>query len=356
MSGLNYFVGRKSIAVMIFGLTAFIAYLVFFGDFEGFLTVLSTVNLADYAVFYSLAIAAVVLAVFFDSLIWYYLMDGLNVKMKFTKVMLYNWIGNFVEMVIPCETVCGEATRIYLAQKEPQSNTGISAATVISSRMLSTFVYTAGLLAGFAALALTRQLPIYLLAPVVLVSAGTATVIIAVLYIALKDGAAERFVNLLMRAVAVIVKNPAKLEGRKESLQKTLFSFSETFKTYKKKPRLLVKPVIFAVIAWFFSLLVYLMVFYALNFTRISLLDLATVYSISSTVETLTAGFPVGAVEITMINLYSMYGVPVAVAAAATTLTRLLTFWCQVLIGYPLVNFLGMKGSVADSVLESTPQ
>ena len=101
---------------------------------------------------------------------------------------------------------------------------------------------------------------------------------------------------------------------------------------------------VFAVIAWFFSLLVYLMVFYSLKFTSITLLDLAAVYSISSTVETLTAGFPVGAVEITMINLYALYGVPVAIAAAATTLTRLITFWCQVLIGYPLINFMGIEG------------
>ena len=112
---------------------------------------------------------------------------------------------------------------------------------------------------------------------------------------------------------------------------------------------------VFAVIAWFFSLLVYLMVFYSLKFTSITLLDLAAVYSISSTVETLTAGFPVGAVEITMINLYALYGVPVAIAAAATTLTRLITFWCQVLIGYPLINFMGLKGSVSQSVLEENP-
>ena len=347
------FVGsRKSIGLMIVGLVAFILYLLFFGDFNGFLTVLSTLNLTDYAVFYSLAIAAVVLAVFFDSLIWYYLMDGLKVKMKFRRVMLYNWIGNFVEMVIPCETVCGEATRIYLAQKEPENNAGISAATVISSRMLSTLVYTSGLLLGFAALAFTRELPVYLLTPVVLVSAGTAAVLAVVLYIALKDGAAERLVNFSMRVVAVIVKNPAWLEKRKESLQKTLFSFSETFRSYKRKPRLLVKPGIFAVVAWLTNLFVYLMVFYSLGFTQISLFDLAAVFCIASTVETLTAGFPVGAVEITMINLYSLYGVPVAIAVAATTLSRLLTFWCQVLIGYPLVNFLGLKSALHGGVVE----
>jgi uncharacterized protein (TIRG00374 family) len=134
-----------------------------------------------------------------------------------------------------------------------------------------------------------------------------------------------------------------------------LFSFSEAFKTYKKKPRLLLKPAIFAVIAWVFILFVYLLVFYSLNYTGISLLDLATVYCIASTVETVTAGFPVGAVEITMINLYSLYGVPIVVAVGATTLTRLLTFWCQVVIGYPLINWIGLKSSVSKSIRMEEP-
>jgi uncharacterized protein (TIRG00374 family) len=356
MSGFTpKFTGLRSIGFMVIGLAAFLAYLYFFVGFDGLIKLIENINVYQYSLFYSLAIAAVILSVFFDSLIWYYLLKGLSTHMKFRKVMLYNWIGNFVEMVIPCETVCGEATRIYLAQKEPENNAGISAATVISSRMLSTFVYMGGLLVGFVSLLLTHQLPVYLLMPIIIVSVGTAAVIGLVIYIAFKESAAERLVNILMKAVKIIVKNPRQIELDKEALQKSLFSFSEAFKTYKKKPRLLLKPAIFAVIAWVFILFVYLLVFYSLNYTGISLLDLATVYCIASTVETVTAGFPVGAVEITMINLYSLYGVPIVVAVGATTLTRLLTFWCQVLIGYPLINWIGLKSSVSKSIRMEEP-
>ena len=92
------------------------------------------------------------------------------------------------------------------------------------------------------------------------------------------------------------------------------------------------------------------MVFYALNFRSITLPDLAVVYFISSTVETITSGFPVGAVEITIINLYSALNVPLVIAGAATTLSRLLTFWVQVLIGYPLVQFTGLKQLVKNGL------
>jgi uncharacterized protein (TIRG00374 family) len=322
----------------------------YFVGLDSLFTLLSSLNLYQYSLYYSIAICALVLSIFFDSLIWHSLLQPLDIKITARKLMLYNWVGNFVEMVIPCETVCGEVTRIYLSQKETNNNTGTAAATVITSRMISTFVYTGGLLIGFVSLILTHQLPMYLLTPVILVSVGTVGAIGAILYIALKEGAAEKLVNFLTRIIKIVTKNQASVEKRKEKLQESLYSFSEAFKTYKKYPKFLLKPVIFAVIAWMFSLIVYLMVFYSLNYTGISLLDLATVYCIATTVETLTAGFPVGAVEVTMINLYSLYGVPIVIAAAATTLSRLLTFWCQVLVGYPMVQWLGLKPLIQKSM------
>ena len=154
---------HKSSLFMILGLVAFLAYLRFFVKFDSLITLLTSLNLEQYSLYYSLAILSLVLMVFFDSVICYYLLEGLKVKIKLTKMVLYNWIGNFVEMVIPCETVCGEVTRIYLIQKDTKSNVGMSAASVISSRIISTVIYTAGLLVGSIFLALGRQLPLYLL-------------------------------------------------------------------------------------------------------------------------------------------------------------------------------------------------
>jgi uncharacterized protein (TIRG00374 family) len=221
---------------------------------------------------------------------------------------------------------------------------------VIGSRIISTFVYSGGLLVGFIALLLTRQLPIYLLTPVILVLIGTAGVIAVVFVVALKEGAVEKIVNVSLWIARRIIKNPVRLEGLREKIHHALSSFSEVFKTFKAHPRYLIKPVIYAVAAWLFNIVVYLMIFYSLNFTGISLIDLATVYCIITTVETLTAGFPVGAVEVTLINLFSVYGVPIAVAGAATTISRLLTFWCQILVGYPLVEWIGAKSLIKASI------
>jgi uncharacterized protein (TIRG00374 family) len=334
---------HKNAILMALGLVLFIVYLTFFVGIQSLFELISKLNLQQYSLYYSIAIAALFLSVLFDSLIWYSLLQALNVKMKLRKVVLYNWIGNFVEMVIPCETVCGEATRIYLARKETKQNIGISAAPVITSRILSTFVYTSGLLVGSIVLVATAKIPVFLLGILVLISVGTVGVIGIILYLAFKEDAVEKLVKVFTVLVRLITKSREKQEARRESLRVSLYSFSEAFRTYKRRPRLLVKPMIYAVVAWAFTLLVYLMVFYSLNFTAISLIDLALVYCVSSTVETLTAGLPVGAVEITMISLYSALGVPLIIAGAATTLTRLLTFWFQIIIGYPIFQFTGLK-------------
>ncbi len=335
---------------MVLGLVAFILYLWFFVGFDGLFNLLSKLNVYQYSLFFSLAVISLFLAVIFDSLIWHSLLGSLSVKVKLRKIILYNWVGNFVELIVPSATVGGEVARILLAQKETRNDTGIAAATVIGSRLVSTFVYSGGLLIGFLLLLLTHQLPIYLLAPIILVSIGTAGVIAVVFVVAFKESAVDKIVNVSLWIARRITKNPVKLEDIREKIHNILSSFSEVFKTFKAHPRYLIKPVIFAIIAWLFSLTVYLMIFYSLNFTGISLIDLATVFCIVTTVETLTAGFPVGAVEVTMINLFSLYGVPIAVAGAATTLTRLLTFWCQVLVGYPLVEWIGAKSLIKSSI------
>jgi uncharacterized protein (TIRG00374 family) len=278
------------------------------------------------------------------------LLGSLSVKVKLRKIILYNWIGNFVELVVPSATVGGEVARIVLAQKDTKNDPGTAAGTVIGSRIISTFVYSGGLLVGFLVLLLYHKLPIYLLTPVILVSAGTAGVIALVFLIAFKKSAVNSIVNFSMWIAKRLTKNPITLEHLKARISNALYSFSEVFETFKAHPRYLVKPVIFSIIAWMFNLIVYLMVFYSLNFTGVSILDLATIYCIVTTVETITAGFPIGAVEVTMISLFSLYGVPIVVAGAATTLTRLLTFWCQVLVGYPLVEWIGAKSLIKRNI------
>jgi len=332
------------------GLVAFILYLWLFVGFDGLFTLLSQLDVYQYSLFVGLAVGALFAAVVFDTLIWKSLLNTLSVKVKFRKLFLYNWVGNFVELIIPSATIGGEVARIALAQKETKHDTGIAAATVIGSRIISTFVYSGGLLVGFLLLLFTHQLPVYLITPVILVVIGTSLVLLCIFGVAFKEGAVDKIVNVIMWVTQKVVKNPTKQDSFRAKIHHGLYSFSEVFKTFKDHPRQLIKPTFYAIAAWMFNLVVYLMIFYSLNFTSISLVDLATVYCIITTVETVTAGIPVGAVEVTMVSMFSIYGVPIAIAGAATTIVRLLTYWCQVIVGYPLLEWIGVKSLIQGNI------
>ncbi|MCL2477246.1 lysylphosphatidylglycerol synthase transmembrane domain-containing protein [Candidatus Bathycorpusculum sp.] len=347
---------RRTFLFMALGLVAFILYLWFFVGFEGLFLLLSRLDVYQYSLFLLLAIGALIAGVVFDSLIWYSLLETLSVSVKFRKLLLYNWIGNFVELILPSATIGGEVIRIALSQKDIQNDTGIAAATVLGSRIISTFVYSGGLIVGFLLLLFTQKLPLYLVTPIILVISGTAAVLACVFLIAFKETAADKIVTIIMWVARRLIKDPSKQQSFREKISQSLFSFSGVFKTFKKHPRYLIKPFIYAVISWMFSLTVYLMIFYALDFSAISLINLATVYCIVTTVETLTAGIPIGAVEVTMINLFVLYGVPVAVAGAATTIVRLLTFWFQIIVGYPLVEWMGTKSLLKINIKDGSPK
>lgn len=334
---------RRSIAFMVLGSIAFTLYLWFFVGFDKLFILLSGTNPYNYSFYYSVAILALFLSLVFDSMIWHDLLKTLSVKIKFRKLLLFNWVGNFVEMVLPCETICGEVTRIYLSKKESGEDIGVTTASVVTARLLNTVITSLGLVVGSLALILTRSVPLYLVGLLVFVSLGTIFAIGITLYLALNERSAEKFVSVLIRLAGIITKRRVNLDQQKERIKKSLSTFSHAFRLYKQHPRYLLKPLFYAFVSWFLTLAVYLLIFYSLDFRDISITDLAMIYSIAVTVEVATSGLPIGAVEITMVNLYSLFGVPIAIAGVATTLTRLLTFWCQAIAGYPILHWIGAK-------------
>ena len=69
------------------------------------------------------------------------------------------------------------------------------------------------------------------------------------------------------------------------------------------------------------------------------------VYSLSMSMQTIPLGIPaeVGFAEIVMTSLYTLLGVAPTISAAATILVRSLTVWLRLLIGYGVVQWLGVK-------------
>lgn len=140
---------------MVIGLLVFGLYLYFFVGFSSLISVLISLNSANYALYYSLAVLAAVLSVFFVAAAWQDLLKTLSVKTKLRSLFLYTWVGYFVDLVVPCQAVCGEVTRIYLVHGENQESYGAVAASSLTNRIISYFMSSVGLLSGII-LVLTR--------------------------------------------------------------------------------------------------------------------------------------------------------------------------------------------------------
>ena len=112
VSTLKYFSTRKSFFFMFVGLFVLALYLYFFVGVSQILTVLRGVNPEQYILFYLLAFLCIVLGNFLWSAGWRASLRTLGVNVSVKNAFLYYWTGYFVDLVVPCENVCGEVTRL----------------------------------------------------------------------------------------------------------------------------------------------------------------------------------------------------------------------------------------------------
>ena len=119
----------KMVLFPIIGLTAFFLYIYLFHvDIPA---IIATAQTAD-PLPYVLAIAFSILEIFFFAVSWRVLLNFLQIKLSIIRAYLFVWYGIFLDIIIPAESVSGEAVRIYLIQREQGINScGPSAASLV---------------------------------------------------------------------------------------------------------------------------------------------------------------------------------------------------------------------------------
>lgn len=335
---------KTSVLVLIVGLLIFILYLYFFVPFGEFAVTIQQAN----PFYYSLAFIALFLTVTFYSLTWHNLLKLLSVKTSFKKAFQFILIGTFVDLLIPAESVSGDISRIYLMSKESGENAGKVVASVVSHRILSGFITFGGFIIGSVYFVLKYQ-PSLLILEFIGVLAICSTVSLSLLfYLSTERQVTKRIVNWLINLLMRLSRRRWKLDNLRSSAERMLNAFHDGIATLGVRPRGLVLPAFWAIVAWFFDVLIAVLVFYSLGSfgVKISLSGIVIVYSIIVGVQNVPIGVPgeVGLPEIVMTSLYTLLGVPIAMSAAATILIRVLTLGVRLLMGGVAVQWLGIKG------------
>ena len=332
---------KKTVPFLLLGVLIFVVYLHFFVGIPEILAIIQRVNLF----YYGLAVAVLLLNMAINSLTWQYLLLPLHIKVSFRKTFLFTWIGFFVDLLVPAESISGDATKAYLMTKESGENGGKVLASVVSHRIMLMVTATVSLIVSFLWLYVLKiEVPVLVSGLILLIFVGTAISLFFIFLFSLKEKLAQRLIDVSLRFVAFVTRGRLNINRLRATAIKALTAFHDSIDILRKNPRSLVPPIIFSLIGWFFSVLLSYLVFVSLG-QHVDFTIIVVVHSVSVSIQSIPIGIPgeVGVVDTAMAWLFTLLAVESAVAAAATVLIRLLWVWLRILIGFVAVQWIDLK-------------
>ena len=338
---------KRTLPFLLLGLLIFVCYLYFFVGIPELFGVIQRIS----PFYYSLAVVLLFLNNLSYALAWQYFLRPLAIKVPLKRTFLFVWIGALVDILIPAESISGDASRAYLMSRESGENTGKVLASIVSHRILSIVITLSSLiLSSLSLFILHIAVEAFVLNLIVLIMFGTAISLVFVFLLIFKEQLTRKTIDVLLRFLAYISRGRMQLAKLRASAQKILKAFHKSMEVFSKNPRSLLQPVVFSLVSWFLSVLLSFLVFASIGYT-VNLGVLVIVYSIICSLQTVPIGIVagVGPIEIIMSSLYTLLGVPLNVSASATVLTRILTIWFKLFIGLVAFQWVGIKTLIKSS-------
>jgi hypothetical protein len=332
----------RTVPFLLLGLLAFVLYLVFFVNIDEMIATIKQTSLPIYLI----SVVATMAEMGLFSLAWHYFLKPLSATLPFKKAFLYTWASSFIDLLIPAESISGEISRIYFISRDGV-DAGKAVASVVTQRILGTFLIV-GTLAIGALYLLIFQIPIsnrtliQNLILFVLVAAAIFLCLISV--VCFKENWTQNMIDKIIVFVERITRGRWNLNAWRDKVRKDTRTFYESLGSFGANPGKLVLPIGFSILSWFFSILVYYLVFAAIGY----ILDwaiLIVVYSLVIALKSIPVGIPweVGVTEIAMTTLFGAFGVPLSISAAATVLIRIVSDGFRFVVGFGAVQWIGIK-------------
>jgi uncharacterized protein (TIRG00374 family) len=332
------------------GIGAFFAYIYLFK--VDILGIIAKLQQAD-PVPYVLAAVLSLVEVLFFSVSWRVLVNFLMIKLSVVRSYLFVWYGIFVDILVPAESVSGEALRVYLVTKEQGESTfGRVVASLVTHRLLGMVMNVGVLILGMGLLFNETTIDPLIFNLILFVSFGIALTLLLIMLFSFKEQWSLKVINWLVRAGKFISRGrwQGQLTKIKEEACEIAKSFHGSMNEFKHNPKALVFSLFYLGITWVLSLSIPYLVFMSLRYPvswGVILITSAIVLAVKSI--PLGVPFEVGLPEITMTTVYiSLLGPGAAeISATATILTRLLTLWLRFFVGFLAQQWLELKPVLA---------
>ena len=276
---------------------------------------------------------------------WYVLLRSAGLNIRFRTSILIALAGIFTCYITPSGFFM-DASRVLLASKESDIRIGDGAATVILHKIMFTLGFvTFGLLA-MGMLLVSQGLSLSLAMNLL----GVATlVVIGIIGIALLIAKADR----LGHHTPSLVEGFRYLLGRicgkhypkiLSSVSGLTNDFRGTFMKLLRSPKAILMSYTLALGYWTTSVLILYLVFLALGYNTSIWVIMLTI-SIGDFIQMTPIAIPgmLGVIEVVTTTVLVMFGVPLSVAASATLLARIATFWFDLPITGVAASYYGAK-------------
>ncbi len=332
---------KKASLLLAIGLIALAFYVYFsIGAFE----LVEAIRRIDLRV-YSLGAILVVADVAVYSLAWQRFLKALSTNVKLKSAFLFSWASAFVDFIVPSESISGDVVRARLMYNELKGGSGKVTASVLTQRAVLTILPLAAFIVGFlSCIALYREALLSTLGLLSIVAVATASSLTLLALLMGKRAWIERLTSSGLRLLEAISRKRLKAEGLSSKVANFLDSFYEAIETFKRHPKKLALPVTLSISAWFINLLIPFAVFASLGYP-VPFSVIIILHSIGAAIQSAPLGVPAetGIFEITMIWLYSSFGMPLDVSAAGVILTRVLTVWMKLALGFLALQWISLK-------------
>src|SRR3990170_2376540 len=326
----------------IIGFIIFVVYLFFFTDLVEVAVIISGISVPTY----SLVFVCVIGEAVFNSLAWKATLDNVSVKTTFRRVFSLGWVGAFLDCII-VGGWSGDIFIAYLLGRDKGVDVIKVAASVIVKDSLELLVTLVSLIIGMILLILNYSISAFILAAIGITMLFFALPLILIVYLSTNISVTKRLLQFLGRIIARIKhKKPSDVFEQKIAAQIT--NFHDVIMIIKKKPKSMIKPVIFQTMTWIFSIVALYFVFVSLG-TTIGLDKIIITNTIVSTISNqgvALAGFS----QIISSSLYQVLGINISMAEASSLLAGFAGFWFVLIISFVFFQIYGI-GTIAEKIL-----
>jgi uncharacterized protein (TIRG00374 family) len=332
---------KRMIPFLLVGILIFVAYLYFFVGIPEMIAIIQQVNLF----YYALAIAVLFANMFTYSLTWQFFLRTLSIKVPFRKTFLFTVVSVFVDLLVPAESISGDATKAYLMTKDSGEKGGKVIASVVSHRILHMIIPLGSLIFSFVLLYIRGiAVGFQVLVLVILVIVGIAVSMFFIFLFSINKKLTQRLIDFLLRFLGFITRGRLNIDHMRASTIKGLSAFHDSIYTLRRNPKRFVLPTLSAITGWFLSIILSYLVLVSLG-QQVDFDIIIVVQSVSVNIQSIPVGIPgeVGIVDTAMTWLYTLLAVGSAVGAAATVLIQILRVWARIIMGFVAVQWIDLK-------------